>query len=139
MGIFDRLKKNQQEKPAQNIVREVETEDKVTVYFDDGSSMDWKKLESRKAVFNLDAKKVPDFTSDRIELEGGVLFDADDKLSYIRDGVKVFEITKRMKAFKELEEWSGCAVKKFIAERKEGDYGSFYKVWMYFGEQVASA
>lgn len=138
MGFFDKLKKDkQQESTAPKVINEVETDDKVTVFFDDGSSMDWKKRESHRVIFNLDAAKVPSFSSDRVELEGGMLTEGEKSLSYILDGVKVFEISSRTKSYKDLEEWRGCSVRKLIAERHDGTYGAYYKVWMYFGDKRA--
>ena len=138
VGLFDKISKavNVKAKPEPQVISESLEGDKRTVTFDDGSELVWKTLESRKATFILNADKLPSFTSERIDLEGGVLSPVDEKerptLAYIRDGVKLFEVTTRMKAYKELEQWNGCEVARFIAERAIGDYGPYYKIWMYF-------
>lgn len=141
MGLLKKLAKvatsaRQKDDQAPKAINEIREENRTIVTFEDGFELEWKDVESRRAIFNLEASKVPSFTSERVDLEGGILTIEDKQASYLRDGIAVFTVTSRMKAYKELEEWSGCHVKRFIAERRSGDYGSFYKVWMYFGEKL---
>ncbi len=128
MALFK--KKTTKKEPE--VVNETIEGNKRIVMFDDGSELVWKELESRRAVFNLNAADVPSFNSDRIELEGGILTENDNKISYIHDGIKIFEIGSRKKAYKEMKEWCGCNVIKLIAEKRSGDYGDYYTVWAYF-------
>lgn len=143
MGLLDKLNKAANmkvsglvKKKEPQIVSETVKGNVTTVKFDNGFELDVKTLESRRAIFNLETSKLPSFSSERVDLEGGLLTEGKNSVVYIRDGVKVFEVSSRTKAFKELEEWRGCAVKRFIAERRQGDYGAYYKVWMYFGEKL---
>lgn len=145
MGLFGKLNKAAnnavrdvltKQKPAPEVVGERIEGNTRTVTMDDGSEIEWKTSEILRAVFNLDAEKAPSFTSERVEIAGGILQPTEDKerptLAYVNDGVKLFEISPRMKAYKEVEECKGRTVRKCIAERNEGNYGPYYRMWMYF-------
>ena len=154
MGLLDKLnkaanltvrdvitkKQQAEEKPAPKKIGERREGDYIYTLFDDGSEVKAKFVESKRAIFVLDADKAPSFTGDRVDLEGGVLSPIDDKerptLAYVRDGLKLFEVSPRMKSYKEIEEWRGSAVRRCIAERNEGNYGPYYNVWMYFAEKA---
>lgn len=154
MGLLDKLNKaanltvrdivaknkKTDEQPELVKIGERREGDYIYTMFSDGSEVKAKFIESKRATFIIDADKAPSFTGDRIDLEGGVLSPIDDKerpaLAYLRDGLKLFEISPRMKSYKEIEEWKGCAVRRCIAERNEGNYGPYYKVWMYFAEKA---
>lgn len=75
----------------------------------------------------------------KVELEDGKAFldraevkGMDDRIRITSRGIVVAEITKRSKAYAELEPRVGQSSKDMAIEAKEGDYGAYFRVKLKF-------
>lgn len=81
----------------------------------------------------------------RVEIEDGngyvkhgVIRKTDDCLRISSSGgIVLADITKRSKAFKELEPYIGQSAESIVIKARTGDYGEYYQVRMKFKKTVA--
>lgn len=95
------------------------------------------ELENLKVWVSIDANKweIP-MGDERYDFRGGefLIAKAGKQPTYavIGEGRKLFEVTPRMKAYKEIAERSQYKIRRIIALKKTSDYGDYYSTGFYF-------
>lgn len=97
-----------------------ESEDEETVEWSIGVNL------TEKAVKAI----VPEETG--LNLKDVDLKEEDGHIIAEKNGRVVFDVTKRSKAYKELEEVTGHRAKSMYIYGREGDYGLYYRTKLYF-------
>ena len=97
------------------------------------------KEEEEKVWVNLTDKMVRvELVGDEARLQNVEVKDADDRIRIVYQGILIAEVTKRGKAFKELEPYTGKMADSLWMSAKEGDYGLYYRTLLVFKHRTAT-
>ena len=121
MGIFDKVKKGAPTPEAEPVIEYSEVVDEVTA--------------------NLTDKMI------RVELEDGEddgyiryaeVKQKGERIQIVSGRIVIAEVSKRGKAYKELEPYVGKTAESMTIRRKTGDYGEYYRVRLRFKTNTAT-
>ena len=97
------------------------------------------KEEEEKVWFNLTGNMVRvELIKDEAKLQYVDVEEADDRIRIVCKGILIAEITKRGKAFKELEPYTGKMADSLWICAKEGDYGLYYRTLLVFKHRTTT-
>lgn len=127
MGLFDFRKKPKPDMQAESAKIESLQFDNMKFHFpasDDEPALQWSMF------VNMSEKQL---NADDGELIKNVRLKADgNRITGTKGNRTVFDIDKRSKTFKELETFAGHTAEAVSIKKKEGQYGTFYKVRITF-------
>lgn len=127
MGLFDFRKKPKPDTQAESATIETLQVDNMKFHFpasDDEPALQWSMF------VNMSEKQL---NADDGELIKNVRLKADgNRITGTKGNRTVFDIDKRSKAFKELEPFAGNTAEAVSIKKKDGQYGTFYKVRITF-------
>ena len=106
-------------------------------------------VQQQKPEFRTEWENVSTNLTDRmlrVELEGNKAYarnvyisQVDDRIRLVSDGIILAEVTKRGKAYKELEPQIGFTADYMNIEAKTGDYGEYYHITLKFKNTIVTS
>ena len=106
-------------------------------------------VQQQKPEFRTEWENVSTNLTDRmlrVELEGNKAYarnvyisQVDDRIRLVSDGIILAEVTKRGKAYKELEPQIGFTADYMNIEAKTGDYGEYYRITLKFKNTIVTS
>ncbi len=135
MGLFDGLKKKAAEAVADPVTKSAEQElDSVEVKWhwpEEGYAGDTVRIVQRVNLTEKNVKvEVPE--ENGLYVKGVYLWEEDGKVRALDGDDVIFEVTKRSKSYRELEEFFRHRTANITIYKRTGDYGDYYRANLKF-------
>ena len=107
---------------------------------DNVQNQKWNTREEEETVWvNLSDKMLRiEMVDEYARLKDVVISDEGDRIRLAHQGILIAEVTKRGKAYKELEPYVGKMAVSMTVSAKEGDYGPYYRMRLEFKNTVTT-